>query len=457
MNKTALLLILCTALFAQQKGTLTDTRDGKTYKTVKIGEQVWMAENLNFAAKGSRCYGENGRTDNRKISEYVNLSKAEAQANCVKYGRLYDWKTAMKVCPKGWNLPSREEWDILFRYADTTSYTDDDPDNFYNNKIVGKFLKAESGWVRYDDELCNGEDKYGFSAMPGGEGSSGSCGDYFHDVGYYGHWWSSSEYYPSLYISYDYLNYDYNDVVSGNCIPEKDLYSVRCLQTNTQQKTTPPACPPPVNAQQKGTFTDTRDGKVYKTTKIGEQVWMAENLNYEADSSKCFGEGGKVYNPKTKKDETLSNAEIQARCKKYGRMYNWETALKVCPDGWHLPNNAEWDKLYRYADCTNGTERPYRSKTAGKFLKATSGWNREDGKSGNGEDKYGFSALPAGLGNSSGSFSDFDGFWWSSSEFAYYRRISQHEDAGWDNGGQYQSLSVRCVQNAPAPPEGDAK
>jgi len=181
-------------------------------------------------------------------------------------------------------------------------------------------------------------------------------------------------------------------------------------------------------AQQKGTLTDTRDGKVYKTVKICEQTWMAENLNYEAEDSKCYG-------------------NKPANCKKYGRMYNWETALKVCPDGWHLPNNAEWDKLYRFADGTSGTKRPYMSKTAGKFLKAKSGWKSEEGKSGNGEDKYGFSALPGGLGNTDGSFSDFGAYWWSSSTCAYYRSIQHPWNAFWGSGGPSQLLSVRCLKD----------
>ena len=181
----------------------------------------------------------------------------------------------------------------------------------------------------------------------------------------------------------------------------------------------------------KSTFTDPRDGKVYKTAKIGTQTWFAENLNYEAEGSKCY-------------DNNPDNGA------KYGRLYNWETAMKVCPKGWHLPSNAEWDKLYRFVDGDTGTERLYRSKTAGKYLKAKSGWNED----GNGTDKYGFSALPGGIGDSDGNFDGVgsSGIWWSSSEsnsdYAYDRYMSyDYEGAIWLNYGKSYLFSVRCLQD----------
>jgi uncharacterized protein (TIGR02145 family) len=183
------------------------------------------------------------------------------------------------------------------------------------------------------------------------------------------------------------------------------------------------------------TFTDSRDGKVYKTIKIGEQVWMAENLNYEAEGSRCY-------------NDSISY------CNKYGKLYDWETAMKVCPKGWHLPNREEWSKLIRYVDDTSDTESPYESKTAGKYLKSKEGWNDDKGKSSNGEDKFGFSALPGGYGDSGGNFSNVGkyGIWWSSSEFnsssAYFRYMAYtNEDVYNDYYDKSNLHSVRCVRD----------
>jgi uncharacterized protein (TIGR02145 family)/uncharacterized repeat protein (TIGR02543 family) len=145
-------------------GTLTDNRNGsQIYKTITIGTQTWMAENLNYATSyGSWCYGEGS-----------DLTAAEIQVNCNKYGRLYAWNAAMMACPSGWHLPTREEWDVLVNYADSSA---------------GTKLKARSPY-------WNGTDDYGFSALPGGyryiDGSSGNLSP-FSDLGSGGFWWSAT-------------------------------------------------------------------------------------------------------------------------------------------------------------------------------------------------------------------------------------------------------------------------
>jgi uncharacterized protein (TIGR02145 family) len=131
----------------------TDSRDGQVYKTVKIGEQVWMAQNLNFAAEGGKCYGDDPE-------------------NCANYGRLYDWGTAKKVCPAGWHLPSDEEWRMLIDWVG-------------GGETAGKKLKSAAGWSNNG----NGTDDYGFSARPGGFNKGGG----FFDAGEYGFWWSATE------------------------------------------------------------------------------------------------------------------------------------------------------------------------------------------------------------------------------------------------------------------------
>ena len=177
-----------------------------------------------------------------------------------------------------------------------------------------------------------------------------------------------------------------------------------------------------------GMLTDSRDGKKYKIVKIGNQTWMAENLNYDASDSKCYG-------------------NQPANCTKYGRLYNWATAKTACPSGWHLPSDAEWDILVTYAGG---------SYTAGGKLKATSGWNRFIiFISGNGTDEYGFSALPGGDGGSDGLFSNVgdNGLWWSATEGdandAWIRNMCYNSSNVYRYYPYSKSIlfSVRCVQN----------
>ncbi len=175
-----------------------------------------------------------------------------------------------------------------------------------------------------------------------------------------------------------------------------------------------------------GVFTDLRDGKRYKTIKIGNQTWMAENLNFEiAGFSRCC----------------MCYEDDPANGEKYGRLYPWEIAKKACPSGWHLPSKDEWEVMTAYIGGAN---------TEGRMLKATSGWYNN----GNGEDDYGFSAMPGGFGKFDGCFYyvDIYGYWWSSTEHysnsAYYRSMYyDHEVASWGNNNKGYLLSVRCVQD----------
>jgi len=176
---------------ANATNTLTDSRDGKTYKTVVIGGKKWMAENLNYyTSSGSWCGESNS-------------------SNCNKYGRLYNWKTAKTVCPSGWHLPSRQEWDDLL-------------DASGGNK-AGKNLKSEDGW----NNGGNGTDRYGFSALPGGNRTSDGN---FSNVGSYGYWWTATE--RSSDTAYGRDMHYYGGIVSENNNDKGDAFSVRCVADN---------------------------------------------------------------------------------------------------------------------------------------------------------------------------------------------------------------------------------
>jgi len=179
-------------------------------------------------------------------------------------------------------------------------------------------------------------------------------------------------------------------------------------------------------SHKKGTFIDDRDNHVYKWVRIGDQIWMAENLSYNA------GYVSKVY------DNNSSNEAI------YGRLYNWETAQTVCPSGWHLPSDIEWTQL---TDFLGGDD------IAGGKLKETGTihWNIPNTDATN---ETGFSALPGGARRNNLFFLGLHGYghWWSSTEYdtdnSWFRRMSYNNKRVLRGSDFKESgYSVRCVRD----------
>ncbi|MDR0330494.1 MAG: fibrobacter succinogenes major paralogous domain-containing protein [Chitinispirillales bacterium] len=396
IEKTLFLIVAAAAftLAAGDGAGFTDSRDGRKYRTVAIGYKTWMAENLNFKADSSWCPANN-------------------ESNCEQYGRLYRFDAARKVCPKGWHLPDTAEWRALVKAA--------------GGSAEGGKLKSKTGWNVWLDkkearQSGNGNDLFGFSALPGGCRLPNQNSSY--DFGRYGYWWSKTagddkDYAYSRHIgnenAYAFEGYD----------NKRYGFSVRCVNDAASKTAAPPpSAPTPQWAAGASSFTDSRNGQKYRAVKIGNQTWMAENLNYKTDSSWC-------------------NGNNESNCKQYGRLYAWDAAKTACPGGWHLPDTAEWEAMIQTAG----------GKTvAGKKLKSERGWQVVSSQ-GDGTDDYGFSALPGGFRNEPGDFSGigYYGSWWSATES---RKAAHHWHMNYLGGSVSEKeqskgngYAVRCVKN----------
>ncbi|MDR3001167.1 MAG: hypothetical protein LBU89_07875 [Fibromonadaceae bacterium] len=312
--------------------------DIKLYKTVKIGSQTWMAENLNFKTGKSWCY-EN--------DDY----------NCNMYGRLYDWSTAVKACPSGWRLPTRREWNEVKATELST--------------MLGGNLNSEFSHAVPVNE-------YKFLDR---EGS--------------GNWWGNTEYGNSDAYSW---HIKANEKNLDEKVSKKNVgYSVRCVRNI-------PGTNKANNIRQ------------YKTVKIGNQVWMAENLNHRTGKSWCF-EDDEFY------------------CKKYGRLYDWNTATKACPVGWHLPSDLEWNELESVA-----------GKDVASAISASQGGWRDN-------EAHEFTLERQRSGEKTGRWRNLNesGFWWSSTIFeitgsAQVRQLSS-ESFSSTLRDKPSGLSIRCIQD----------
>ena len=138
------------------KGTLFDVRDGQSYPVVKIGKQIWLAENFRYLPsleKGDPyCNSWVYDNDNKYLDK--------------GYGRLYDWDTAMNIAPEGWRLPSNEDFEELKDFIIKDNKLNEEKNSCIDSRSIGCYLKSVKGWNPYEGIVNN--DKYGFSAKPAG-------------------------------------------------------------------------------------------------------------------------------------------------------------------------------------------------------------------------------------------------------------------------------------------------
>ena len=438
------------------EGSLTDSRDGQVYRTIEINGQVWMAENLNYKTDDSRCYHD-------------------SLENCAKYGRLYVWAEALNVCPEGWHLPDTTEWYALL-YGTIGDIA------VVGIEEVGRNIRSKNGWLNQGTGGIDATDALVFSVLPGGSGDSSS----YVGKGYNANFWTALSYSNresySVYISY-------NNAVAFSIDDKGFFESVRCLKgkpvgasssSSSAVSSSSEAIPisvlcktEVVDACEYGTLTDDRDGQTYKTVKIGEQWWMAENLNYYDSMDVNVKRKSWCYGVDFNKDSST--------CDVYGRLYSWAAAVDsvklasdanhpldcgyekdctlpskvqgVCPSGWHLPDNDEWKVLF---EIVGG------DSTAGNNLKAYDGvWARIQGAGVVETDIVGFSALPAG--RKRGLYSEFDAvglsaYFWSATQdeesqnhtFAYHMELNSDKTSArltTFNSAKDESYSVRCVKD----------
>ncbi len=489
---------------------MTDSRDMQTYRIVTIGSQIWMAENLNFSTNSSFCY------ENKP-------------SLCDKYGRLYTWAAAMDsagvystngkgcghrsrscapiypvrgICPSGWHLPSREDFDILFNAVGGMD-------------SAAKVLKSPSTpWKSLDPNGFESvaTDDFGFSVLSAGYAFKPYYESYnawtlvrdstfintveFTGIGEEADFWSSTPcnvdeyscvvnsnqsffgnimydaYVISLENDLEFMIFGYEEGFRG--------HSIRCLKdsapspgivASSSSKTTPSSSSyngwswdVPREARLNpeityGEMVDNRDGKIYKTVVIGNQTWMAQNLNYDPGFSVCYDDNpdncdvaGRLYTWTVAIDTAkLDSASIF--CDYYRTCTLPDTVYGVCPPGWHLPNIDEWMTLIT---AVGGEEQ------AGKVLKSQSGWGWYS--NGNGTDSFGFSALPAGLrkinsgqtyewGGYFDDVGDYAGFWSAAEKSKTHGRaivLKYNLDAAGVEAyvDKHWAISVRCVENS---------
>ncbi len=194
--------------------TFTDSRDGNVYKTVKIGNQVWMAENLRYLPNVYGRYAIAVSSARNYVYGYegTNVDDAKATENYKTYGVLYNWMGAKAACPPGWHLPTAEEW------AELTAYLGGDTG-------AGGILK-EKGTQHWNSPNTGATNKVDFAALPGGMLSETTFS--FAYLGATGFWWTASD--DSDFHYYYIYIHDNDKALIRGYVNKSRVFSVRCVK-----------------------------------------------------------------------------------------------------------------------------------------------------------------------------------------------------------------------------------
>lgn len=352
-------------------GTLEDARDGQVYKTVKIGNHVWMAENLNFASEKSFCVkADNCKGYGRLYSRAIIFDTLSGP--CKTHAECDAVMPVQGVCPDGWHVSTGSDWDDLYQSI--------------GNSVAGFLIAKEGAWPSSTE---NYRDAFGLGLIPTpsmeGDGMLNVFNYAMYDeYGIYGFEGDANgftnvySYHPgglSVYGS----GYDYTIALG---------VGVRCVQNEKGAVGTVSHMTPVVEKKKLsdflnpnipyGEFVDERDGQTYKTVVIGKQTWMAQNLNFNTGDtlSKCF-----------------DNSE--EFCDKFGRLYYKEAAQRadICPTGWHVPSSTEMQELLKVTSCLDTVAHEYKYEP----LMAVGAWSFHvyPANESRVKDEFGFSLMPS--------------------------------------------------------------
>lgn len=456
---------LSTISIQTSSGVVVDI-ENNVYKTIELGTQIWMADNLNVTKfnDGTAISNITDNTAWASLTSSAYLDYDNNPANSTIYGKLYNWfavdnNTSTKnasnggknICPSGWHVASDAEWSTL-----TTFLADFGFGYGGSGSDIAKSFSYNSGWPTSTSEGAPGYDQEsnnssGFSAKPGGFRSQYSSST-FSDIGTSGYWWSTTVNY-SYSAWYRSINYNINEVFRGD-IDKKNGYSVRCIRDNNYVSQ----------------VSDVQNN-VYKTVKIGTQTWMAENLRVTRytdnnDINYAFLNWGS----QTTGSFCWYNNDPTSHINSDGALYNWyavdNNALtkvasnggrSICPTGWRVPSDSDWSALISYL-ANNGYGYEGSGEDVAKSLASTTVWSSASTAGCVGSDpatnnNTSFNALPSGVRSNTDAFSlySYYGYFWSTSpydsgngRFFALGYSSQNKLSG--NLNKSYGLSVRCIK-----------